>query len=121
MSGSIKWFIYTTDLGTDFAIKLDESNTESVNSTFNDFPNGGILINALPRNITPRFMRFKSADGKTSRRCIVLHPLLYFSLPNSFVITSPVDGTIMHLSDRGAERIFLPFGPDTGLNDGDVT
>ena len=54
MAGSIKWFVYTTDSGQDFALKADESNLEAVNGSVQDMPGTATTTFALPRNVKPR-------------------------------------------------------------------
>lgn len=121
MAGSIKWFVYTTDAGSDFAIKLDESNTEFINAGAQDFPNGGILINALPRNIKPRSVRFRSVDGFTTRTCIALTPTIFGAITAASTLPNPNGGADMPLVAKDGEKLRVPFGQDTGLSDGDAT
>ena len=119
MSGSIKWFIYTTDAGTDFAVKLDESNTEAVNAGTQDYPDASTLINALPRNIKPRVCIFESADKKVVRRCVALTPTVFGGVaPGSSFVTN---GVTVTLSRKVGEQLSVPRGVDTGLDDGDAT
>jgi hypothetical protein len=121
MSGSIKWFVYTTDAGTDFAIKLDESNTEFINAGTQDFPNGGILINAIPKNIKPRYLRFRSPDGATTRKCVALTPTIFAGVTAATTLPNPNGGADLVLVAKKGEVLSIPFGPDTGLTDGDAT
>jgi hypothetical protein len=122
MAGSLKWFIYDTDDGTQFAIKLDESNTESVNAGSNDFLNNSTLKFALPRNIRPRYALYQSADGTRTVRCVALTPTIYTGIPGNIVsIVDPIVPTQnLFLKRIGAEKISLPFGADTGIDDGDA-
>lgn len=121
MAGSIKYFVYTTDDGADFSIKLDESNTEFINAGVQDFPNGGILIFGLPRNIKPRYLRFRSPDGRTTRKCVALTPTIFAGVTAATTLPNPNGGADLVLTAKVGEALTIPFGPDTGLNDGDDT
>lgn len=122
MSGSIKFFVYTTDGGLDAAIKRDESNTEAVNGGVQDYPNSGVSINELPRNIKPRYARFTSADGLVSRNVVVLTPTIFAGIPanlSSFV--DSVSGQTLFLKAKYGELVSVPFGIDTAQQDGDAS
>lgn len=123
MSGSIKYFVYTDDRGNDWAIKLDESNTEAVNGGTQDFPNTGSgVTDELPRNIKPRSLRYVSDDGTRARQVIALTPTIFagaaVAVPN---FPDAVSGVTLSLKAQKGEVRRLPFGADTGLNDGDLT
>lgn len=123
MAGSLKWFLYTTDAGTQFAIKLDESNTEEVNGATGDFINTSTVIDALPRNIRPRQAFYSNSDGTRTIAITVLTPTIYSTVvTDTPTIDDPVagQGTLSIVRIR-AERIQLPFSQDTGLQDGDAT
>lgn len=123
MAGSLKWFVYTTDLGDDYALKLDESNTEAVNGGTQDFLNDGTVVYALPRNLVPRKAFYSNADGSRVISCVCLTEAIYDGVPTNLrSITDPIAGTgTLNLVRVRPERITLPFGNDTGLNDGDAT
>lgn len=124
MAGSRKWFIYTLDGGLgDFAIELDESNTEAVNAGSQDFLNNSTVILAMPRNVTPRKAVYQSADGSRTINCVALTPTIYSAIPTTITsITDPLNsGATLFLKRVVPERVRLPFGTDTGLNDGDAT
>jgi len=125
MAGSIKWFVYTTDAGDDFAIKLDESNTEAVNGSTQDFTAGLALVNALPRNIKPREIFYTNTTRTRRIRCVALTQAIYTGAITGGVnsITDPIAGGSAQLgliAARG-EQITLPVPFDTGLDDGDAT
>jgi len=123
MAGSLKWFIYTTDRGDDFALKLDESNTEALNGANQDFLNNATTVYALPRNITPRKVFYASADGSRVISCVALTTTIYDAAPTANrTITDPIAGAgdLSIVRIRG-EKITLPFGQDTGITDGDDT
>jgi len=124
MAGSIKWFVYTTDGGTDYAIKLDESNTEAVNGGTQDFVTGLTLTVALPRNIKPREVFYTNTARTRTIRCVCLTQTIYNGIVAGGVptITDPIAGTgTLGLIRANGERIQLPVPLDTGLDDGDAT
>lgn len=63
MAGSLRTFIYTDGLGTNFVINRDESNIKAVNGTGATEYTGNPVINyGLPPNITPRTARYVGAN-----------------------------------------------------------
>jgi len=121
MAGSMKWFLYTTDGGTDFAAYRDESNTEAINGGTQDLPDGSAQSFALPKNLTPRYATFLSADRTVRRNCIILTPTIFAGLGGGSSFTDPVSGKVVILSSKVGEVIRYPVGVDTGLTDGDAT
>jgi len=125
VAGSLKWFVYTDDLGTSFAIKLDESNTEAVNGSTNDLISGASVPNALPRNVQPRCVFYTNADRTRRIRCVCLTQTIYNGVVAGGVATipDPIAGgsaTLGLIASQGERRV-LPVPLDTGLNDGDDT
>lgn len=123
MAGSKKWVVYTSDLGTDFAINLDESNTEAVNGSVQDFVDGLAIANAVPRNIKPRELFYSNAARTRVIRCVALTQTIYNGVITGGVATipDPLSGGTLSLVRANGERIRLPFALDTGLTDGDNT
>ena len=124
MAGSNKWFVYTTDDGTDFAIKLDESNTEEVNGATQDYVAAVAIKYSLPKNVVPRAAYYGSADGNRIIKCVGLTRTIYDGiLTNKTSINDPLSaGATLGLVRIRPEVIRnLPFAQDTGLNDGDAT
>lgn len=125
MAGSIKWFVYTTDDGEDFALKLDESNTEAVNGGTQDLVDGASVSNALPRNIKPRRARYTNAARTRAISCVCLTPSIYSGVVNGGVptIPDPIAGgaAVLGLIGLTGESRTFPIPLDTGLNDGDDT
>lgn len=120
MAGSIKWFVYTTDSGEDFALKLDESNTEALNGGVQDFPAVAPTQFALPRNVKPRYVIYRNAAATITRKVIALTATIFGnSLTGAPTITDAVSGETLTLYRRVGEIVSLPFGADTGLTDGD--
>lgn len=124
MAGSNKWFVYTTDDGTDFAINLDESNTEAVNGATQDYVPAVSIKYNLPRNVKPRAAYYASADGSRVLRCVALTQTIYNGIPTN---VSSISDPLTPANTLGLIRIRpeiitrLPFAGDTGLNDGDAT
>jgi hypothetical protein len=126
MAGSIKDFVYTADDGTDFAIGLDESNTEAVNGATQDYVAGLGIRYRIPSNVVPRSAYYSSADGKRVIRCVALTQTIYNGLAASVpTIVDPFDPAglatlgLVRLRPEVIKR--LPKGGDTGLDDGDAT
>lgn len=123
MAGSIKWFIYTTDLGDDFALEADESNVEALAAGTQDYPDTGTPpLYAVPRNVTPRYAVFQSASGQRRIKVPIITQTIYNALNATSTITDPINNTdTLRLIYKRPEVITLPKGPDTGLNDGDAS
>lgn len=123
MAGSNKWFVYTTDDGTDFALYADESNTEAVNGSIQDYVPAVAIKFALPKNVRPRRAVYASADGTRTVTCYCLTQTIYNGVPaNVSSITDPLGtGTLGLIRIRPEVITRLPFAGDTGLNDGDAT
>jgi hypothetical protein len=123
MAGSKKWLVYTSDLGTDFAINLDESNTEAVNGSVQDFVDGLAIANAVPRNIKPRELFYSNGARTRVIRCVALTQAIYNGVITGGVptIPDPLGGGNLTLVRANGERIRLPFALDTGLIDGDAS
>lgn len=123
MAGSNKWFVYTTDDGTDFGIQLDESNTEELNGATQDFVAALAIRFSIPKNLRPRFAVYASADGNRTIKCIALTQAVYTGIPaNKTSIVDPIDGGVLGLVRIRPEQLNrLPFAGDTGLIDGDAT
>lgn len=122
MAGSNKWFVYTTDTGADYALQLDESNTEAVNGGTQDFLNDSTLVYALPRNVKPRYALYENAAGTRQIKCIALTTAIYNGIPATVpTIPDPISGGTLTLKRIRPEIIKLPFGTDTGQTDGDAT
>lgn len=124
MAGSRKWFVYTDDKGSNFAIQLDESNTEAVNGGTQDFVAGLALTDALPRNIKPRKIFYSNLLRTRTISAIALTPTIYQAVLNGSAnsIADPIAGgaATLGLSRASGERRTLPIPNDTGLDDGDA-
>lgn len=125
MAGSRKWFVYTDDLGGDFALNLDESNTEAVNGGTQDLIAGANVPNALPRNVKARRLYYGNQARTRVIRCTALTPAIYQAALQGSVltITDPIAGgsTTLGLIGGDGESRRLPVPYDTGIDDGDAT
>lgn len=125
MAGSKKWFVYEDDAGVDYAIQLDESNTEAVNAGNNSYPATGGPKDSVPRNIQPRELFYSNADRTRTIRCVALTQTIYNAIVTSSVgstqtITDPIAGTgNLGLSRANGEKRRVPTPVDTGILDGD--
>lgn len=121
MAGSMKWFVYTTDSGDDFAIFRDESNTEGINAGTQDYVTASTAQYALPRNVRARYIRMRSADGLVSRNIVALTTTIYNAILSDFNFVDGPSGKTLVVSEKVGERIRVPQAADTGLTDGDAT
>jgi hypothetical protein len=121
MAGSMKWFVYTTDAGDDFALWRDESNLEVVNAGTQDMPDTPTVTYSLPRNVKPRLARFASADGLVTRNIVCLTSTIFDGLGAGSSYTDPVSTKTLTLTAKVGESIRLPVGVDSGLTDGDAS
>ena len=124
MAGSIKWFVYTDDGSNDYAIKLDESNTEAINGSGQDYLPDATLNAGVPRNIKPRSVVYSNLLRTRNIRCIALTQAVYQGVLNGNIPTIPdpiSPGQNLFLTRLDGEKRVLPFGQDTGLDDGDQT
>lgn len=123
MGGSRKWFVYTTDNGTDFAIEADESNVEAFAAGTQDYPEvGNPPIFAIPKNVRPRHAVFAGAILGSTIKVPIITQTIYNSLTGTSTMVDPLDsGNTLALLYKRPERIRLPKGKDTGKVDGDVT
>jgi hypothetical protein len=121
MSGSIKWFKYTTDGGEVFAFRADESNIEAIGGSGADYADADDTpVNAIPRNIKPRTLRYVSEDGRRTKN-IIAPTLAVFNNPTNPITPDGAGGDSFRLKSVTGQKITAPLGFDTGLNDGDAT
>ncbi len=124
MSGSLKWFKYTTTDGRNFAIFMDESNGETVTNEDLGAADDGDL-DALPRNVKPRFASYRSLDNKTQRKIpITSNTANITTLPTTITIAA-IDGnpatTVYLAAFTGEKQTRIPKASDSGQDDGDAT
>jgi hypothetical protein len=114
MAGSKRWYVYTTNNGTDFAINLDESNTAETSAT-PTFWGSTDSIFTLPRNIRPRGYYYESS---TSTRRIFLTFLTqtdFDAAPASIDDPLTAGATLVRGTPREERRRPVPRPFDTGL------
>jgi len=125
MAGSIKAFVYTDDAANDWAVRLDESNTEAVNGGTQDYVDGLSLVNGLPRNIKMREVFYTNAARTRTIRCVALTQAIYQAVVDGSAaqtIPDPIAGTgTLGLIRANGERRTLFSPADTGQTDGDAT
>lgn len=122
MAGSLKWVVYVDDFGTNYALFTDESNIEATN-TGGDYTGTPVLIDAVPRNVRPRYAVYGSTDGARSIKCTILTPEGYTALATAHPsIPDPLNSTLtLALLRIRPEVRRLPIAYDTGIQDGDIT
>lgn len=123
MAGSRKWFIYTADNGTDYAIEADESNVEALAAGTQDYPNTGTPpIHAVPRNLKPRTATFGGVANGSTITVPIITRTIYDALSGASTMQDPLDSSLtLPLQYKTPERIRLPKGADTGKIDGDAS
>lgn len=122
MAGSIKWFLYTDDNGDEFAVKLDESNTEAVNGEAGDYTPSSTTTAGVPRNIKLREVFYSDPQRLRTIRCVPLTLANYQGVLNGNIptITDPITpGFTLALVRANGERRTIPFAQDTGIIDDD--
>lgn len=123
MAGSRKDFIYTDDTGSEFAINLDESNTEAINGTAGQVTVANTPQDYVPRNVKVREVFYTNAARTRTIRCVPLTQAIYLALltPPFPPLPDPIDaaGPVLTLGRANGERRRVPKAADTGLTDGD--
>jgi hypothetical protein len=118
MSGSRRWFQYTDDQGRDFAVELDESNSESNLDgirLMGDIDGSEIL---LPGRLNMRYVNTISRDNALIRRKFFVGVVALFNSIESADSISD-DGVIYKILSRRGERAAFPNPVDTAQIDGD--
>lgn len=122
MAGSLKWFQYQLDDGTNVGILADESNVELVNgSAANTPPPASAPTRQAPKGTRLRYVFYSSVDGDRTIKIAALTPTIYNGIPANFrTITDPLGGGTLTFVRKRPEIVKSPvFGVDTGLTDGD--
>ena len=81
------------------------------------------LVDAVPRNVRPRFAVYGTTDGTRTINIPVLTQTAFTALPTTNpTIPDPIDSgiTLVLLRVRSEQRR-LPIPNDTGIQDGDIT
>lgn len=113
MVGSKAWFIYTTDSGTNYAILADKSNVLAVNPS--GASNAGLPSAAVPRNYKTRYALFRSADGLTNRKVVLLTAADVAALTPTKSFTPQGSTVAVTISYTRGESVQLPKLVDSGL------
>lgn len=121
MAGSNKWFVYTTDDGTNFALFRDESNMEAVNGATGDYTGTSTITYALPRNVKPRSIVYGNAAGTIRRTVPALTATIYTGIAANATMVDDTSGETLTVVRKVGEVVALPKAADTGLDDGDAT
>jgi len=120
MAGSLRWFTYTSDDGTDWAIFADESNVEAANPVVGQ---GGAPPGQNykpPSNLKLRYAVYANQEGTRTVRVPILTPGIYVALDNADTIPDiDGNGTLAFIRKRPEVISPTPSVFDTGLNDGD--
>lgn len=123
MAGSIKFFKYTTNGGTEYAIKMDESNGIAVGNT--DLVDADLPIIELPRSIIPRYVLYRSADNLTTRKIpVTANNIDLDGLPATITVASPIvaaAGIVLNRQSLLGEIQKPVIAVDTGQTDGTAT
>jgi hypothetical protein len=119
--GSQRDFDYIDDAGVTWGLRLDESNTELVNTTGTG---AATATNRLPPNVKPRKVTVTDVTGTIKRECTVLSLARYTALTGSTALELPSTDsnatTSVRVEVKQPERITrIIKNFDTGLNDGD--
>ena len=122
MAGSNRWFTYTSNDGTDWALFADESNTEAANPVRGQQGAPQNQIYKPPANLRPRYAVYTNQAGDRTIRVPILTELIYNALDNASTIPDPIAGgtATLALKRKRPELVGpIPTAYDTGLNDGD--
>jgi hypothetical protein len=113
MSGSIRWFNYTSDNGQTYALSGDKSNIQAVNPSGAGTP-GTLPTVGVPKNIKVRYALFSDTTGLIRRKVPLLKQsdVAALTASTSFVPTGET-ATVTITAIRG-EKVNLPKLADTG-------
>lgn len=111
MAGSLRWMVYSSDDGSDYAVKMDKSNAEALG--FTAFADGGDE-KPLPRGTRMRGINVVNEDG--ARR---FFPVGKADDPNFDGTNTKVtiDDTEWYISSVRGEKAVRPLSLDTGDTD----
>lgn len=127
MAGSRKWMIYTSDAGTEYAVQVDESNSEAMGMGWLDYE---AVSTALP---LPKGMKMRTITAEDpvsgARRQIPVGQVgaAAFQIGGTILLQSFMPGAagviafdiLSALGEQFSQG--RPRATDTGLTDGDDT
>lgn len=122
MAGSERWFTYTSNDGTNWALFGDESNIEAANPVAGQAGAPQNQVYKYPRNLKPRYAVYTNQAGTRNIKVPILTELIYNALDNASTIPDQIAGgsDTLALKRKRPELIGpIPTAFDTGLNDGD--
>lgn len=119
MAGSLRFFQYTADDGTEWAINADESNIEGANAGAVQDITAGVKYK-VPGNLKMRVAVFINTAGTIRRVIPILTAARFGEITNTTTITDQTSNQILTLKTKIGEQVTLPKLTDTGLNDGDA-
>jgi hypothetical protein len=127
MAGSLRFFNYKDDAGVPMGLRLDESNTEKVNSIVDLGNTVTAGLRGRPQGFQPRHIFIQSDNNLINRKCTVLSAAQYNSLAvgAQFLLTAGGwDGvaadTVVTIRRKVPERLRnQPWQGDSGQLDGD--
>lgn len=125
MAGSLKNFVYTTNNGSEFIVRLDESNAELTGAGFRDMVDADANLLALPKNVKMRYVNVVNAATNATRKIFCgTSSAAAFLNGGVFLlalITSATAGSLLPFRVLSAvgEVVGLLNPNDTGLTDGD--
>jgi hypothetical protein len=114
MAGGNRYFTYTADNGSKYAILLDKSNTLAVNGSGYEWSTSDPTFK-LPRNIRARTLTYESPDGLRRIKAVALDPSKFSAAPMQ--IADPfTQGQNLNLVQKSPELMRrMPKAQDTGL------
>jgi len=113
MSGSIRWFNYTTDGGVVYSLQADRSNVGAVNPSGAGTP-GTLSVAAVPRNIKPRYALFADVTGLIRRKVPLLTPADVAALVPTLSFVPQGETATVALTYIVGETTRFPKLADTG-------
>lgn len=118
MAGSLRWFNYTSDRGTTYAVFLDESNSKGVGTPGGAlFPTVFAVQPQLPKGVTMRYLNcFLSTDNTQKRRFWVGTVAAFTALSDGGSILA--GGLTWNVSSARGEKQRSAYVGDTGQTDG---
>ena len=127
MAGSRKWMVYTADNGTEYAVQVDESNSEATGMGWLDYEAGG-TAQPLPKGFVMRTIAAQdSVSGARRQIPVGQSGASAFAIGGTILLQSFMPGAtgviafeiLSALGERFSQG--RPRANDTGLTDGDAT